>query len=239
MYSALHVMQWFSHISDVFTPKIRRKFFDFYILWIKTKIVYTRFEVIAKTKYCTTSTALNWFVTLFYKLLPAVSLSSKHGRRRSSLLLYSISAVQKILNQTAMTDIMAVLLSSIGYVDVTTLLISAGIFLVIFWRLKQYARYQNLPPGPAGWPILGYLPNLGISQYRSGKQPFHLFTDLGNKYGKVYSMYMGSRLVIILNGHESIKEAFMNQLLNDRPAVNIQSEANTGRLYQSAKSLIF
>ena len=127
---------------------------------------------------------------------------------------------------------MAVQLSSIGYVDVTTLLISAGIFLVIFWRLKQYASYQNLPPGPTGWPLLGYLPNLGISLYRSGKQPFHLFTDLANNYGKVYSMFMGSRLVIILNGHESIKEAFMNQLLNDRPAVNIQSEANTGRLYQ-------
>ena len=29
MYSALHIMQWFSHILDVFTPKIRRKFFDF------------------------------------------------------------------------------------------------------------------------------------------------------------------------------------------------------------------
>ena len=32
MYSALHIMQWFSHILDVFTPKIRRNFFDFYIL---------------------------------------------------------------------------------------------------------------------------------------------------------------------------------------------------------------
>ena len=32
MYSALHIMQWFSHSLDVFTPKIKRKFFDFYIL---------------------------------------------------------------------------------------------------------------------------------------------------------------------------------------------------------------
>ena len=31
MYSALHIIQWFSHILDVFTPKIRRKFFDFNI----------------------------------------------------------------------------------------------------------------------------------------------------------------------------------------------------------------
>ena len=31
MYSALYTMQWFSHILDVFTPKIRWNFFDFNI----------------------------------------------------------------------------------------------------------------------------------------------------------------------------------------------------------------
>ena len=51
MYSALHIMQWFSHSLDVFTPKIKRKFFDFYILWIKTNVAYTRLEMIARTKY--------------------------------------------------------------------------------------------------------------------------------------------------------------------------------------------
>ena len=93
MYSALHIMQWFSHSLDVFTPKIKRKFFDFYILWIKTNVAYTRLEMIARTKYFTTTTASNWFVTLYYKLLPAVRSPSKHGRWRSSLLLYSISMV--------------------------------------------------------------------------------------------------------------------------------------------------
>ena len=93
MYSALHIMQWFSQLLDVFTPKIKRKFFDFYILWIKTNVAYTRLEMIARTKYCTTTTASNWFVTLHYKLLPAVRSPSKHGRWRSSLLLYSISMV--------------------------------------------------------------------------------------------------------------------------------------------------
>ena len=96
MYSALHIMQWFSHSLDVFTPKIKRKFFDFYILWIKTNVAYTRLEMIARTKYCTTTTASNWFVTLYYKLLPAVRSSSKHGRWRSSLLLYSISMAPHI-----------------------------------------------------------------------------------------------------------------------------------------------
>ena len=90
MYSALHIMQWFSHIFDVFTPKIKWKFFDFYILWIKTDVAYTRLELIARTKYCTITTASNWFVTLCYKLLPAVRSSSKHGRRWSSLVYYTL-----------------------------------------------------------------------------------------------------------------------------------------------------
>ena len=97
MYSALHIMQWFSQLLDVFTPKIKRKFFDFYILWIKTNVAYTRLEMIARTKYCTTTTASNWFVTLYYKLLPAVRSSSKHGRWWSSLLLYSISMISPLL----------------------------------------------------------------------------------------------------------------------------------------------
>ena len=37
MYSALHIMQWFSQVLDVFTPKIRRKFFDFNIFMIQNK----------------------------------------------------------------------------------------------------------------------------------------------------------------------------------------------------------
>ena len=48
MYSALHIMQWFSHILEVFTPKIRQKFFDFNTFMIKTNVAYTRLEVIAK-----------------------------------------------------------------------------------------------------------------------------------------------------------------------------------------------
>ena len=44
MYSALHIMQWFSHSLDVFTSKIKRKFFDFYILWIKTNVAYLTWD---------------------------------------------------------------------------------------------------------------------------------------------------------------------------------------------------
>ena len=50
MYSALHIMQWFSHILDVFTPNFRQKFSILTFLWIKTNFAYTRLEVIAKQR---------------------------------------------------------------------------------------------------------------------------------------------------------------------------------------------
>ena len=94
MYSALHIMQWVSQILDVFTPKIRENFFWFLHFMNQNKCcLNTKLEVIPRTKYFTTITVSNWFVTLYYKLLPAVSLPSKHGRWWSSLLLYSISMV--------------------------------------------------------------------------------------------------------------------------------------------------
>ena len=37
MYSALHIMQWFSQILDAFTPKIGRKFFNFNIFMNQNK----------------------------------------------------------------------------------------------------------------------------------------------------------------------------------------------------------
>ena len=50
MYLALHIMQWFSHILDVFIPKIRRKISILTFLLIKTNVAYTRLEVIAKQR---------------------------------------------------------------------------------------------------------------------------------------------------------------------------------------------
>ena len=135
MYSALHIMQWFSQLLDVFTPKIKQKFFDFYILWIKTNVAYRRLEMIARTKYCTTTTASNWFVTLYYKLLPAVRSSSKHGHWWSSLLLYSISMAQVVYS-------IHIQIPQTGYVGLR-------VFSLNFWRGggTQNFRSPSVPEG--------------------------------------------------------------------------------------------
>ena len=120
---------------------------------------------------------------------------------------------------------------TIDNLDLRTILIGLGIFLAFFLWLRK-PKYHNLPPGPIGWPLLGYIPNLGYGMYKTGRQPYQLMADLTNKYGKVYSMYMGSKLVIMLNEQEAIREAFQSPILNDRPSgitPGVTSHTNTGK----------
>ena len=93
MYSALHIMQWFSHILDVFTPKIIRNFFDFNIFVNQNK---RRLHKTCSDRSKQRSAQQVEFITgvKLILLLPPLSSSSKHGRRRSRLLLYSISMVK-------------------------------------------------------------------------------------------------------------------------------------------------
>ena len=98
MYSALHIMQWFSGCLDVFTPKIRQKFVILHSYESKqNNVAYTRLEVIARTKQCCTTYCLvqrqTDLLLCTISLLSPVNSSSKHGCRRSSLLLYSIFMV--------------------------------------------------------------------------------------------------------------------------------------------------
>ena len=93
VYSALHIMQWFSHFFDVFTLKIKRKFLDFNILMNPNKCplhkTWSDRQNVVHHKY-SLSPSSNWCTN---KLLPPVSSSSKHGCQRSTFLLYSISMV--------------------------------------------------------------------------------------------------------------------------------------------------
>ena len=74
MYSVLHIMQWFSHILDVFTPKSDKNLLILTFLWIKTNVPYTRLEVIAKQRSALqvefiTSVKLICYFVLYYCFL--------------------------------------------------------------------------------------------------------------------------------------------------------------------------
>jgi len=66
-------------------------------------------------------------------------------------------------------------------------------------------RSPASPPGP-WWnlPVLGYLPWLGA-------KPYATLWNLSRRFGNVYQIQFGSRKVVVLNGRQAIREAFVHQ----------------------------
>ncbi|XP_059522455.1 cytochrome P450 2G1-like [Myotis daubentonii] len=78
-------------------------------------------------------------------------------------------------------------------------------FLLIFTAWVQINKKGNLPPGPTPLPFLG-----NVLQLHAGNIS-QSFTKLRVKYGPVFTVYMGSRPVVVLCGHEAVKEALVGQ----------------------------
>lgn len=82
------------------------------------------------------------------------------------------------------------------------------VFVLALLLLKLLLSYigvpKNLPPGPSGPPVVGYLPHLGYA-HPVGLQ------DIVRKYGPVSSFYLGQKLVLLLSSYEALKEAFVKQ----------------------------
>lgn len=61
---------------------------------------------------------------------------------------------------------------------------------------------KGIPPGPWRMPLTGHA---FIINY---KAPHETMTWYARKYGGIYRVFIGSRLVIIINDYETLKEAF-------------------------------
>ncbi|XP_033742771.1 cytochrome P450 2C37-like [Pecten maximus] len=93
-----------------------------------------------------------------------------------------------------------------------------GILSVLF-LLKLMHVSDNGPPGPTGYPLVGNFPLL-----MSGNRP-KLFDQLRRKYGDVFSLQLGSRRMVVINGYEALKEAFVKQadVFSERPQADYAS----------------
>jgi 26-hydroxylase len=91
------------------------------------------------------------------------------------------------------------------------------VFLIVLTlvRVIQIRREnRHLPPGPCGFPVIGYLPFL--------KGDYHLhFNDLARKYGAMLSTRLGNQLVVVLGDHKTIREAFRREEFTGRPHTEI------------------
>lgn len=67
-----------------------------------------------------------------------------------------------------------------------------------------------LPPGPIGFPFLGYLPFVG--------QEIHLtLTSLSDRYGPIYQIFLGGIRVVVLNDASLVRQAFKQPVFSGRP----------------------
>ncbi|KAG5829939.1 hypothetical protein ANANG_G00320240, partial [Anguilla anguilla] len=83
----------------------------------------------------------------------------------------------------------------------------------LLFLLFRTRRPKNFPPGPWPVPIFGNLLQLNLVN------PLDDLRKLSERYGKVYSIYIGSKPAVVLNGLQAMKEALVIQSveLSGRP----------------------
>ncbi len=89
------------------------------------------------------------------------------------------------------------------------LLSALAVLAIIAVKIVQkIIQDKDLPPGPWGLPIVGYLPFL------YGKQIAEVFGELGRKFGPIFSLRLGGKLVVVLNDSDAIKDSLVKQAVN-------------------------
>jgi len=77
----------------------------------------------------------------------------------------------------------------------------ALVLIITLKYLFQSRKFRNLPPGPSALPIIG---NLNLIE-----QPIHrFFLRMSQKYGKIISLWFGSRLVVVVSSPAAYQECF-------------------------------
>ncbi|XP_069063660.1 cytochrome P450 2G1-like isoform X2 [Pleurodeles waltl] len=74
---------------------------------------------------------------------------------------------------------------------------------ISMWRRKNTS--SKLPPGPYPFPFIGNALQL------SGGEVVRALQLLNKRYGPVFTVYMGSRRVVVLWGYDAVKEALVDQ----------------------------
>jgi ecdysteroid 25-hydroxylase CYP306A1 len=97
------------------------------------------------------------------------------------------------------------------------IIIGVLMLIAIYFGYQRHLN-KNLPPGPWGVPILGYLPWLNPTQ------PYKTLTELAHKYGPIYSIQMGKHFAVIMSDPSSVRMALARNELADRTNFTVINE---------------
>uniref|UniRef100_UPI00398F625D cytochrome P450 1A1 isoform X2 n=1 Tax=Pristiophorus japonicus TaxID=55135 RepID=UPI00398F625D len=100
------------------------------------------------------------------------------------------------------------LLDHLGVVSVTEVFVGLAVFSVLFLLIRAYKnkvpKGLKKPPGPPTVPLIGHTLALG-------GDPHLTLTALGQKYGDIYQIQIGTRPVLVLSGLDTLKQALIKQ----------------------------
>ncbi|KAK3100584.1 hypothetical protein FSP39_022179 [Pinctada imbricata] len=93
------------------------------------------------------------------------------------------------------------------------------IITILVWLWNQTRRAANWPPGPPTIPFLGNL-NINFGDLLNEFRKFH------QQYGNIYSLVLGSKTVVVINGLDTLKEMFIKHgdVVNQRADTIVTSE---------------
>lgn len=102
---------------------------------------------------------------------------------------------------------MAVESSSVVTSSTSLALVTVTTALVGIWMWCQRKPTKDFPPGPKGWPLVGNI----IELARNEKPAYIAFVDYAKVYGNIFSIRVGQRWGVVLNGAATIKEALLKK----------------------------
>lgn len=108
---------------------------------------------------------------------------------------------------------------------------TAAIWFLLYTK-SRLATTKNLPPGPRGLPVIGYLPFIRTnSRHRQ-------FAELAKIYGPIYKLWLGNKPLVVITSPSLVKQVVRDQDLafaNRSPiaAATVLSYGGNGLIFSS------
>lgn len=109
-----------------------------------------------------------------------------------------------------MSNNLSICTTTFSFIDMDFIFIWIVTFVLGFWIFKKINQWKQLPPGPWGLPVVGYLP------FINGDHPHLTLTNLSKQYGAIYGINMGSVYTVVLSDHKLVREAFAKDVFSGR-----------------------